>query len=448
VRRGAGWSVAHDHCPGPRFEGIADLVFSADGEHLAYLAESVRTWRVVVDGALGPAHPSVFAGTLRLSARGEHAAYVASEAQGARVVADGAPGPLVDGVSQLQLLPGGQPAYVARRGTSSFVMLGSTAGPAYGRVGRLVLGAEGLASYVAKRAGRWRVVWRGEELDSVELGASELPPELASSEDRRHVAWLAQGPAGASVWLDGEPFAGPYAGARAEGLTFAPGQSLPSFVLASADGRRHAVIASHAGPVLDRIGPLVFSADGRHFGYRGQRGVAHLLVIDGSEALLSLPPSDPVFSPDGQRVAYVLGAQPARVRVDGREYPFDVILGDTLRFSRDGQHWAVLAGDARRRRLEFIVDGRAALELDFAELISWLAQAEDREDPSAGSARSSAARADGAEFAPGSHSSAAVLRAWTEAVATSHSRTASSPAWLAGKCVAAGATTQSGAREH
>ena len=80
-------------------------------------------------------------------------------------------------------------------------------------------------------------------------------------------------------------------------------------------------------PGGDEVGDLVYSPDGRRFGYSARH--------------------------DGKTV----------VVVDGQERTFDVILGDTLAFATDSTRWSVIAGDLTRERLFFAVDGETRIPL-------------------------------------------------------------------------------------
>jgi hypothetical protein len=407
VKEGGRYRLARDHCPGPPFDGIGDIVFSSGGERLAYAASLGSRWAVVVDAAIGPLVDAVLAGTLGFGGDGAHVLYAARVDGGARVFVDHAPGPLADAVGQLRLPRDGRVGYVARRDSTTFVVRGDEATATRGRVGAFWVGEDELTSHAEQRDRGWALIWKGGAVTS-----SIDAPELAGSDDGRHVAWLGRDAAGARVWLDGAPFAGPFARVRSGSLTFAPAQKTPSFVAEGVDGRPRAVIAGIEQPVLDRMGALVFSADGRHWACAGARGAEHLLLWDGAARALRGPIADPVLSPAGDRVAFVPLASPGRVVVDGREHAFPLVLPDTLAFGRDGRHWAVVAGHIAERRLYFVIDGTPGPALDFEELISSVAGAD---------AKATRVRA-------------TLLREWAAATADAVSSPARDAAWLSGRC--------------
>lgn len=368
--------LAHDHCAGAAFDGLGEIVFSPDGERLAYTALAGGRWHVVIDGEVGAAVDGVFARTLRFDPSGARVAYVAEVEGGARVFVDRAAGPRVDAVSALHLPREGGVGYVARRGASSFVVRGDELGPAHARVGALWVGKDGHTAYAAWQRRRWLLIH-----DGAALATSAALPELAGSDDGQHVAWLARDDAGVVVWLDRAPLLGPFARVRPRSLGFGPGHASPSFVAERADGRQRAVVAGAEQPALDRLGALVFSADGRHWAYAGRRDARHVLIVDGIERTLREPIGDPVLSAAGDRIAFVPLAAPARAVVDGREFAFPLLLPDTLAFARDGRHWAVVAGSSSERRLYFAIDGSAGPSFDFAELISSIGGADAAGSP-------------------------------------------------------------------
>lgn len=105
----------------------------------------------------------------------------------------------------------------------------------------------------------------------------------------------------------------------------------------------------------DRLGDPVFSPDGRHLGYRAQRGDARFVVIDDREGPAFHRVGAPVFSVDGRHSAYW-------AREDGREFiVFDGTPGPAWAgagapvFSPAGGPPAYRVQDARGWRV--VVDG-------------------------------------------------------------------------------------------
>lgn len=100
ISQGDGKVINYDGVPGPQYDDIATLVasntpaasFSADGTHLAYVAQRGESWLMWVDGKEtvlsypivegstgGSGHPSIGGGgarSIKFSPAGEHIAYI------------------------------------------------------------------------------------------------------------------------------------------------------------------------------------------------------------------------------------------------------------------------------------------------------------------------------------------------------------------------------------
>lgn len=394
------WAVIHRGRPGPAWDGIGEIVLSGRGR-LAYAAERGGRWRVVVDGRAGPPFDAILAGTIRFSRDGQRSAYVGRDRRGMRVVVDGRTGPRFDGIGQLTISEdGARVAYAARRGDDAHVVVDGAIGPPWRAVSALALSpAGGRVAYGAFDGRDWRVVVDGEPGAAVDAVYAIL-----FRADGRHAAWVAGVDDLDVVVLDGAPVAAE-ARIRPEAVVFAPAGTRGqddrpglAYVLPTSGRGERVVIDGTPGPVYDQVDRPVWSADGRRLGHAARRGDVWLMVVDGRELPGGSRVTGPVFSPDGRRVAYMArrGAGWLAV-VDGHEHRFDLVLEDTLAFSRDSRSWSVIAGDLARERLFFAVDGARRVPLALRELYSAAA----RESPAG----------------PASEPSGNVLRAWSEAEA-------------------------------
>jgi hypothetical protein len=165
--------VVVDGVEGPKYDAVGDAVYSADGQHLAYLAKKGRTpgvveggtWRVVEDGveglegAMGPAWN--IAPAPNLSADGRRVAFPAER--------DGKPlADLVEGVKWVEVVDG-------------------VAGPEYDEVGDAVFSPDGKrVAYSPKKGEKWLIV-----LDGVEEARYDVVGDAVFSPDSRHVAYTA-----------------------------------------------------------------------------------------------------------------------------------------------------------------------------------------------------------------------------------------------------------------
>jgi hypothetical protein len=411
ARTNGHWAVVHQGRPGPAWDGIGEIVLSSSGR-LAYAAERDGSWRVIVDGQAGPRFDAILAGTLRFSRDGRRSAYVGRDRRGVRAVVDGRAGPRFDGIGQLAISEdGARVAYAARRGDDAHVVVDGVIGPPWRAVSALALSPTGGRVAHGAFDGRdWRVIVDGEPGAAVDAVYAIL-----FRADGRHVAWVAGVDDVDVVVLDGEPVAAE-ARIRPETLAFAPvGAAMPdtrpglACVVPTPGGGERVVIDGTPGPVYDQIDRPVWSADGRRLGHAARRGDVWLAVVDGRELPGGSRVTAPVFSPDGRRVAYLARRGSAWfVVVDGRDHRFDLVLEDTLAFSRDSRSWSVIAGDLARKRLFFAVDGARRVPLALRELYSAAA----RESPGG----------------PASDPPSNVLRAWSEAEANRASASRTPPA--------------------
>ncbi|MCS7239592.1 MAG: hypothetical protein NZ899_15195 [Thermoguttaceae bacterium] len=87
--------VVVDGQEGPLWDEVINPspIFSPDGNHFAYAARNGRRWVVVVDGKEGPSHQNIGVGTLTFSPDGKRVAYVARRGNNSVVVVDGQDGP-------------------------------------------------------------------------------------------------------------------------------------------------------------------------------------------------------------------------------------------------------------------------------------------------------------------------------------------------------------------
>jgi roadblock/LC7 domain-containing protein len=87
-----------DGVEGPRYSWVRDATFSPDGKHVAYEATKGRDEVVIVDGVERPAYDGLMGGRPIFSRNGEHVAYAVRKGKQWVVIMDGAEGPEYDAI--------------------------------------------------------------------------------------------------------------------------------------------------------------------------------------------------------------------------------------------------------------------------------------------------------------------------------------------------------------
>lgn len=324
-----GWHVVTNEGEEAAWAGIAELQFSQSGR-LVYAAQHGRRWRVVLDGRSGPLVDALVENSITFSPDGGRVGYVGVDGACQRIIIDALPGPCEHSVIAVRLANSSSfDAFLQRTGAHDDV--------------RLVVGGEERARFESAKdltvdpsVHHWAVV------------ASR------GGESRWHVA------------VDGQD--GPTFDEIGE-VTWAP------------DGREVAYTARHErawfvvrGEAISRayvrVESPVFSADATRLAFIGRTITESEVVLDG-KTLWHAPTEATAlrFDPQGDELAWVYrGLRGATLAIGGRRYSFDIVVEGTLRFSRDGRHWAALVGDRSERRLFIVVDGERKLPFDTVEL--------------------------------------------------------------------------------
>lgn len=338
VKDGNEWRVVLDGVPGPPVAGVGDMVFSGDGGRLAYSAEREGAWRVVVDGRFGEPFDSLYAGTLTFDPTGRRVGFVAWDGGGAVPVIDGRREAPHQGVAYLGFSSDGEHvAYVARDASRVRLFVDGVPGPAHQAIGGYHIGSspDGVA-YLARDSAAW---------------------------------WLVRG---------GERW-GPYPGVRA--LTGLGGGAGIGFV-ALVEGGEQVVVDGHPGPTFPEVDAPSSAVDGDAWGYVGRDTVQSSVIVRGRVVDAHGWAGHLVFSPDGERYAYVAANESEDVVIDDRGVTsFNMVVGETLQFLEDGERWACLAGDLKRRKLYVAVEGEEEVRpFEWSDLAE-VAASSTRSDP-------------------------------------------------------------------
>jgi Tol biopolymer transport system component len=255
------------------------------------------------------------------------------------------------------------------------VVIDGKPGPPFASVDVPVFSPDGKkAAYVAVDAdGKQFVVsgeTRGEKFNEVLVSRLEhSPTEQDVFRNRRTVLWAPDSHAFAyqghttegTFVVVGTTKRGPYRSVR--GLCWCPDSRTVAFEAQIASDS-FVVVGDRKGEIFDGVSQLTFSPDGTSVAYLAREG-ARWLVMRGERRM----PSDgsvgpPVFSPDGTSLAYVTGSEetPNRLIIDGKYSKMDQLasqLADPV-FSPDGKRVAIRAKNGRQAFI--IVDGHGLLE--------------------------------------------------------------------------------------
>ena len=322
-----------------------EFFFSPDGGRVVYIAWEQGKHYLVEDGREGEPFEDLKWENIRFSADGKHLAVSGKRGGKQVLVVDGQERGLAG-----RLLPA----------TLTFSPDGRRLAYAVSKTGQCMLVVDGISKPVAGEVQR---------------------QTLCFSQDGRHYACVTRNGGGkANVYLDG--------------TQQKDYNEISGSVVFSPDGQRHAYIASILGaPSRNPQGTTIltsrsvvvadgkeimgiqaksdqaplFSPDGQHLAFVALTAAKqHQVVLDGVPGLThgQIVEGSLRFSPDGRRLAYVAG--PARnqtgpwtVVVDGRsQKQCAQIDTDTLTFSPDGKHLAYLAaGQSPGFRYSVVVDG-------------------------------------------------------------------------------------------
>jgi len=287
--------------------------FSPDGQRLAYVA-LLPTMGVVVDGQADPTYGEVPTWSLTFSPDSEHFAYVAYSRDQWRLVLDGEPGLVYTRIGCPCFSPDSTKLfYDVRKGEKAVVVAGEEESPEYDDVAALTPpSTDGTGS-----------IW-------------DVLPVVQFSPDGKHVAYRAKLADRWCVVVDGHE--GPPFSAIGHGV-FSPDSQSVAYSATTEAGKWAVVVDGKTGPLWDgwRAGP-VFSPDGQRLAYGADRGELGKdakrarMIVDDQESPAYEMVSLPGFSPDSKHVAYAVRADDKSwVIVDGEDGPkYDALPGPAV----------------------------------------------------------------------------------------------------------------------
>jgi beta-lactamase regulating signal transducer with metallopeptidase domain len=368
AKRGERWCVVYDGVEGPTYDRITykameeqyplnilsalppydinPVCFSPDSSRYAYVVKDNDKYRVIVDGMAGPEYDVSLLERSRFafSPDSRHFVYLAVRDSHTRLVYDNQEGEAFDLSSPSPVFsPDSQHlAYTARRGRNSFLVRDGQESAAYQSIGTPVFSLDSRhLACDAKRDGKAYLITDGQESKGYQSVTS-----LLFSPDSQHLTAVVQRKNEAAILLlDGKE---------------QPAYRWPEWITFSPDSRRIAALSSWGklhnfqlivdGQSICNVGQIWsfgFSPDSKHTAC--VTGVQHVspvvtrerisLYIDGGKQPYETTAALPVWSPTGDRMAYVakIGAQIAVV-LDGKALPGTDGTIDRITFSPDGKH--------------------------------------------------------------------------------------------------------------
>lgn len=327
VQTGGSWQVMWNDTLGPGWNGVAELVLGPNGHGLAYAAEDVGGWRVVVDGKPEPLFDSLFASSLQWDPTGDRVGYVAA------------------------------------RGGERFVVVGGRPLGPYPGVGTFMFDRNGSFAFVAPSKGRVALV-----VDGVVVRQHEAVDHLVPEATGRGFAYAFR--RGDAWWTRGaDDELGPFTGVRE--LIPLDGGAGPLVILESAGGARVIVAADYRGPDFEEVEPPVTDRAARRWGYIGRDSIESTVLVEGDTVSQERWASDLTLSEVGGRWAFLSHrADGIYVVDDSSASRFDHVVSGTLAWIDAGNRWAVLVGDLDRRRLWIAVEGLDQIrDVDWNEIV-------------------------------------------------------------------------------
>lgn len=248
-------------------------------------------------------------------------------------------------------------AFVAKKGDKECVVVDRKEGSKYDSVTRPLFLADGRLAYTARNGSSWVVVV-GETVSQPFYAAAS--PYLFRSPDGKRIAHEEQDKATKKVWLTvrGIDFKNVAKGQEYDSLTVLSGNFSPDHLVYTVgqNSRKSVVTFTFNEPGCsekvsgwyDNIGRFALSSDGKHLAYLAEKNQHIVLVIDGNES--PVPKLDMILDMTSSKNGTIVfsGVQKDKVVtfINGKDSGKYFETVDYLSFSRDGVHFAFVAGAA------------------------------------------------------------------------------------------------------
>lgn len=327
------------------------MIFSADGQHLAYPIKQSDGWCVAIDGKAGTVYPWVLADSLSYSADNQRVAYVVQLTTGMQVVCGDEKSKEYREILKPVFSPDGKRlAYVAKPSaeeSGQFVVLDGLQGTLYPKIVTRSLMFSPDSQHVAfvveiGRKQRWVI-------DGAQQPLYDAVGRLEFSPDSARWGYCAQTGDNFTAVIDGKP-SPTYA--RAGGLAFSPNSKRVAHA-AGRGGKFFLVVDGVEGKAYDLVGEPAFSPDSEHLAVVAMTGKMFRAVLDGEEGPAYERIFDLLFTPDSKRLIYRAADEGKQfLVVDGQEQPSYDMVG-RVALSPDGSRIAYPVKKAENEMLVF-----------------------------------------------------------------------------------------------
>jgi WD40 repeat protein len=334
------------------------LIFSPDGSRLAFFSKREKGITVTVDGQEGKPFDHILFHTFEFSQDSKHYSYRAMTANQEFFLFDGADHKLLS-EGHFAVSPTGKLlAYPYKNESGSGIMIDGKPYPYDDVAGITFNPVDDRLVYAAKRGDQWFVVsneGEGKPYDSIS--------KITFSPDGKHLAYVAQIGANQIVVLDG--IEGELRKSTGYQLVFSPGGEHLAYqtivgkkgtlVIDEIEGEKCDYLHSFSWGMA-KTTDLVFSPDGQRVAYIASASTPYKMFvvvedIEGKRGAIARSTYDEIittenvlhgaFSPDSKRFGFSTKSQ---VNIDGKEsVHYAKIGGCGLVFSHDSKHFAFAA---------------------------------------------------------------------------------------------------------
>jgi len=326
------------------------LLFSRDGQHLAYTAYNDEHWVVVHDGKASQDFDKVQSPTF--SNDSKHWAFAGRRGERWSLILDGKVKAEHDYIEAVRFLPDGSLRYIAADGEHWYLVRGTKKNAPCEEISQTTVSQDGKHyAYAARTGEKWQAVHdgkAGKEYDNVK--------NLTLTPSGTHIAYAA----GTGSWtydgyfqyyrfdgsytavLDGRELLGGPEDYDVENFTFSQDETHAAYTIGKIGEQEYVVVDTTAGPAYGGVVRLVYASAADRIAYSVYQNDSHYVIAGDQRFGFYDYVDDLDLSADGTHViATVQQGGKKFVMIDGKlQDPFDKITG--LRWAPDRKSVGVI----------------------------------------------------------------------------------------------------------